>query len=128
LIRARTEGDHLNCADQSITSWRVLWEEEVAALLATEPLTLTGERLSNMAIPYWGALELDPRRGEMPFNAAVGQDRRHHLIRVWEATRLSVERNEADHYVTINQLTALIHYGTSIGVAIQGDPNINAAS
>jgi hypothetical protein len=96
----------------------VFWEEEVAALLATEPFLLASERLSNMAIPHWGALELDPRRGEMSLNAAVGQDRRHHLIRVRKSTRLSVERDETDHYVTINQLTALIYYGAAIGVAV----------
>jgi hypothetical protein len=87
LIRSRTERNHLNRADQPITSRRVFWKEEVAALLATEPLTLTGERLGNMAIPHWGALELDPRRGKLSLNATVRQDRRHDLIRVREATR-----------------------------------------
>jgi hypothetical protein len=96
----------------------MFWEEEVAALLAAEPFAFASECFSNMSIPYWGALELDPRRGEMSLNATVRQDRRHDLIRVREATRLTVERNEADHHVTINQLTALIHYGAAIGVAV----------
>jgi hypothetical protein len=96
----------------------MFWEEEVAALLTAEPFPLTGERLSDMAIPYRGALKPNPRRGELPLNATVRQYRRDHLIRVREATRLAVERDESNHHVAVNQLTALIHYGATIGIAV----------
>ena len=102
----------------------MLWKEEMAALLPTEPRAPEGQHFSNVTIAHRGALQRDTSVAKLALHTRVRQDRRDHTLRAWKGTALSIQRNQADHHIAINQDPTFINNCATVSVSVERDPKI----
>ena len=86
----------------------------------TAPVAL--ERLEHVAVADVGGQHADPVLAHQRVEAEVG----HH--RHGDAVDLEVEREDRDDLVAVDRLAALVDREHPVAVAVEGDPEVEAAS
>jgi hypothetical protein len=79
-----------------------------------------------VAIPHGRSYEANPRSRKGTLNARVGEHRGYHAIRSCKPARATIEGNEGDEHVSIDDRAASVNCNATIGIAVEGDAKVCA--
>ena len=96
--------------------------DHVARLLAAEHAALAPERLEHVAVADVGRDDADPALGHQLVEAVV----RH--LRDRDEVDAEVEREDRDDAVAVDELAALVDREHAVAVAVERDPEVEAAA
>jgi hypothetical protein len=114
-------------ADDSVSGWRVLREEEVPALLTAEACTRAAKLLCDMPIADLRSLKRNPCGGEAALNCCICEHSRHDTICTGKPPLVAVECKQGNQDVTVDWLAALINCDTTVGISIERNPSVSAS-
>src|SRR5688572_15905596 len=129
--RGRGHPQHLQGGDQPVARGRVLADDDVATLLATETRAGYLHALEDVLVADGGAHDRPAGLLDDLLQAAVredGDDQRAHarIARGGAVSRQAIERQDAEDPVAVDHVTRAVHRNEPVRVAVEREAEVRA--